>query len=389
MAVSKRARRTTRARASDDALEPRLLRLARAVVDLGRAHVLVTPTKAAEGYWFGGGNAVRDTDGALLALGRYRDAGDSRTGLAAGPRGRELALFRSTDDGATFAKVAGWAKADIAGASPVLSIEGSALAIGRDGAEIYLSTERQRHYPAPLRGFQKPGTGVWAIDRIRADSAGSLDPGRGVRRVLTGTDPAYLHVKDPNLSAAPAAARRAGPGRGRLLIYCSHPYNWSSSGAGWARIDDDGKVLDRGEDFFRRGPCWDVAASRITCRLPVPRLGRFADLPPLSLYFYDGAECLRPHETHRRGVQRPRGYSCEELGGVAWGFDAGFPHGLQRLSPLAPVFVSAHGTGCNRYVSATTDGDDIFALWQQSNRRRAQPLMGHRLSAARLRRLLV
>jgi hypothetical protein len=371
----------TRTRRLDTRVEARLLRLARAVVDLDRARVIVPPARQAAGFWFGGGNAARDTDGSLLLLGRYRDAGDSRTGLAAGPRGRELALFRSTDEGVTFGKVAGWAKGDIGGTSPVLSIEGSCLAVGPAGAEVYLSTERERAYPKALRAFQKPGTGVWAIDRFAAATVAGLDPARRPRRVLTGTDPAYLHVKDPNLSP--------GPRRGeRLLIYCTHPYNWSSSGAGWTRIDAEGRVLERQEDVFRRGPCWDVAASRITCRLPVPRLGAFADLPPLSLYFYEGAECLRAHQTHRRGVHRPRGYSCEELGGVAWAYDRDAPAGLRRLSRLAPVFVSRHGTGCNRYVSAVADDDGVFAVWQQSNRRRAQPLMAHRLSARRLRSLL-
>lgn len=363
------------------ALESRLLRLARAVIDPGRSRVLVAAARQADGFWFGGGNAIRDTDGSLLLIGRYRDAGDSRTGLAAGPRGRQLALFRSTDDGSTFTPVASWSKADIGGPAQVLSIEGSALHVSAAGAQIFLSTERKRNYPRALRTFQKPGTGVWAVDRIDATSAASLDLGRGVRRILTGDDPAYLHVKDPNLS----------PGlnpKERLLLYCTHPYNWSSSASGWARIDAAGDVISCGDDFFPRGPVWDVAASRITCRLPVPRLGICADLPPLSLYFYDGAECLRPHDTHRHGVRRPRGHSCEELGGVAWSFDADFPAALRRLSLLEPAFVSPEGTGCNRYVSVVSDDDGLLALWQQSNRRRAQPLVGHRVTARRLGKLL-
>ncbi len=150
------------------AKQAKLLRLARALVDVRQGRVLVTPTEPAEGYWFGGGNVVWDTDGSLLMVGRYRDAGDSRTGLAAGPRGRELALLRSTDDGRTFAKVAAWSKKEIGGSSPVLSIEGAALHVTSDGAQIFLSTERQRRYPKRLQSFQKPGTGVWAIDRFGA-----------------------------------------------------------------------------------------------------------------------------------------------------------------------------------------------------------------------------
>jgi hypothetical protein len=368
----------------DAGQQAKLLRLARALVDVRQGRVLVTPTEPAEGYWFGGGNVVRDTDGSLLMVGRYRDAGDSRTGLAAGPRGRELALLRSTDDGRTFAKVAAWSKKEIGGSSPVLSIEGAALHVTSDGAQIFLSTERQRRYPKRLQSFQKPGTGVWAIDRFGAASSAGLDAGSGLRRILTGDDPAYLHVKDPNLSPGLDPSNVTE----RLLLYCTHPYNWSSSASGWARIDEAGDIICGGDDFFGRGPVWDVAASRITCRLPVPRIGVFADLPALSLYFYDGAECLRAHDTHHHGVSRPRGYSCEELGGVAWGIDADFPEGLRRLSLLQPAFVSPHGSGCNRYVCAIADDDGLFAIWQQSSQRRSQPLMGHRLTSRRLRSLL-
>ena len=58
----------------------------------------------------------------------------------------------------------------------------------------------------------------------------------------------------------------------------------------------------------------------------------------LSLYFYDGAECLRQLDAHKKAVDRPRGYSCEELGGLAYGFDRDFPnlHRLSRLEPLQP-----------------------------------------------------
>jgi hypothetical protein len=145
---------------------------------------------------------------------------------------------------------------------------------------------------------------------------------------------------------------------------------------------------DREPDFLPRGPAWDVAACRVTCRLPVPRVGAFADLPPLSLYFYDGAECLRPLPAHRHAASRPRGWSCEELGGMAYGFDRAFPR-LHRLSRLAPLFVSPEGTGCSRYVSVLTEEDgSLYAIWQRSVASRAQPLFGHRLSAARVRALL-
>ena len=80
--------------------------------------------------------------------------------------------------------------------------------------------------------------------------------------------------------------------------------------------------------------------------------------------------------------------SCEELGGLAYGFDRDFPR-LHRLSRLAPLFVSPQGTGANRYVSVLTEENgDLFATWERSSATRSQPLVAHRLSAARIERLL-
>jgi hypothetical protein len=364
-----------------DTLERKLVRLATGLVNTKRAHVVVEPTHDAEGYWFGGGNLARDPrDGGLLLIGRYRDAGDSRTGLAAGPRGRELAIFRSDDEGRSFAKARSWDKSDLFCGSTVLSIEGSAMRLTGNSIEVLVSTEKVRTYPKVYTSYQKPGTGVWSIDRFSASRLERLNPQEQIQPLLKTSDPAYLHIKDPNLS----------PGLGRggsLLMYCTHPFSWTSSGSGAVSLGRDGCSQAR-DDFFPRGAVWDVAASRITCRLPLPRLGAFAALPSLSLYFYDGAECLRSLDDHKNAVSRPRGYSCEELGGLAYGFDREFPV-LHRLSRLAPLFVSPEGTGCNRYVSALAAEDGgLSAVWQQSNANRAQPLMGHRLGAARVASIL-
>jgi len=362
--------------------EERLSELAQAIVAPESGCVLVPPAQEAAGYWFGAGNCVRDPrDGSLLLLGRYRDAGDSRLGLAAGPRGRELALFRSTDDGATFAKIRAWGKAELSGGSPVLSIEGSFLRLSGGRVEVLVSLEKDQPYPAGLREYQKPGTGVWSIDRFVAPSVEALDPRGCLEPFLRGPGPAHLHVKDPSVTA--------GPQPGALLVlHCCHPYTWSSASSGYVLLDEAGRRLTASPDFFPRGPVWDVAAARITCRLPVPRRGAFRDAPPVSLYFYDGAECLRPHEPHGAGVARPRGYSCEELGGVAYGLDACFP-AVRRLSLLAPAFVSPHGTGCCRYASVWSEpSGDLFATWQQSAASGAQPLLGHWLSAADVDELL-
>ena len=176
-------------------------------------------------------------------------------------------------------------------------------------------------------------------------------------------------------------------GRQPLLLYCSHPYTWSASTSGRAALAAD-SCASHGHDFFPRGPTWDVAALRITCRLPVPKVGAFACLPSLSLYFYDGAESMHPLKAHTKGVARPRGYSCEELGGLAYGFDRQFPR-LHRLSHLQPLFVSPEGTGCSRYVAVLTEADGgLFATWQRSTSTRSQPLFGHRLTPRRVESLL-
>ncbi len=362
-------------------IERKLTRLGNALIDIQRAQPIVEPTQDDDGFWFGGGNAVRDPhDGSLLLIGRYRDAGDSRTGLSQGTRGRELAIFRSLDDGRSFEKMHAWDKSDLYCGSAVLSIEGSALRVTKRRVEVLVSTEKVRTYPRQLSDYQKPGTGIWSIDRFSATRVEKLAPQEAIAPLLTSSDPAYLHVKDPSVSGGFQNGRS-------LLIYCAHPYTWSSSTSGCATWNKD--VLDApNPDFFPRGSAWDVAATRITCRLPVPRVGAFANLPALSLYFYDGAECLRPLDAHQKSVSRARGYSCEELGGLAYGFDRAFPQ-LHRLSRLAPLFVSPQGTGANRYVSVLAEENgDLFATWERSAATRAQPLVAHRLSAARIGKLL-
>lgn len=362
-------------------LERKLTRLGSTLIDAKRANPIIEPSQDDDGFWFGGGNAVRDPhDGSLLLIGRYRDAGDSRTGLTQGTRGRELAIFRSLDNGRSFEKINSWDKSDLYCGSTVLSIEGSALRVTKRRVEVLVSTEKVRTYPNQLRDFQKPGTGIWSIDRFSATRVEKLAPQERIQPLLTSSDPAYLHVKDPSISSGFQNGRT-------LLIYCAHPYTWSSSTSGCGTWSGD-ELNPTDSDFFPRGSTWDVAATRITCRLPVPRVGAFANLPALSLYFYDGAECLRPLDAHKNSVSRARGYSCEELGGLAYGFDRDFPR-LHRLSRLAALFVSPQGTGSNRYVSVLTEENgDLFATWERSSATRSQPLVAHRLSATRIERLL-
>lgn len=360
----------------------RLLDLLAALIDQQQARVIVPPYAAQSGFWFGGGNLARDPDGTVWLTGRYRNAGDSRTGLQAGERGLECALFRSDDQGASFQKVKSWSKADLSHTGqPVISIEGTALYRRPDGIwEYYVSAEKEKAYPSPWEGYQKPGAGVWSIDRMVASAPGDLDAAT-LTPMLGGRDhPEYLHVKDPAVFGLPDGAT--------ALVFCSHPFTWASSNSGLA-------LRPAGADAFTvaawemvgRGAAWDIAATRITARLPIPRSGVFADLPPASVYFYDGAECLRAHEENRRAHRRPRGYSCEEIGGAFFGWDAEFPR-LTRLSLTQPLFISPTGTGCSRYVDVLPLPDGLLATWQQSRPDGSQPLVAHSLAQADIARIL-
>jgi hypothetical protein len=362
-----------------DPADAALVVLWRELVDQDRASIAVAPHAPADGFWFGSGNALADDDGTVWLIGRYRDVGDSRTGLAAGARGLELALFRSGDGGRSFTKAAAWSKDDLSRLGRVTSIEGSALSRRADGAwELYVSLEKDLPYPSAVAALQKPGTGVWSIDRLAGPTPDALDPA-SQERCLASDEPETLHVKDPVV---------ARDGDRTLLWACSHPASWASSNTAWAvRDGDDAPFAVRSWQFAPRGAVWDVAVTRVTHRWPVPPLGRFAELPPRSVYLYDGAECMRPLEPDPRAAARPRGYSCEELGGAMWSPDHD-PLALRRLSRWAPLFVSPHGTGCSRYVTTLTVGDELVAFWQQGQSDGSQPLVTHRLPLARVHALL-
>ncbi|MBT4866849.1 MAG: exo-alpha-sialidase, partial [Planctomycetaceae bacterium] len=154
------------------ALTDKLTRLALALIDQQQARVVVPPMQAESGFWFGGGNVVEANDGTLYLVGRYRNAGDSRTGLAAGERGFELAVFASIDRGESFQKVLQLDKAALSRDDrTVLSIEGAAIVSSDDGYELFVSTEKDGvGYPPGFDDHLKPGTGVWSIDCRRASS---------------------------------------------------------------------------------------------------------------------------------------------------------------------------------------------------------------------------
>lgn len=362
--------------------EERICALLRALVDQEAAQVIVSPHQDALGFWFGGGNVVEGEDGTLWLSGRYRDYGDSRTGLEAGTRGLECVVLRSGDRGKTFEQVARWSKADLScEGREVLSIEGTALHRTAEGEwELYVSSEKRIAYPAPLIDYQKPGTGVWSIDRMVGNDPDALDAATLSPVLETRAQPGYLHVKDPVVFDV-AGGRTA-------MIFCSHPFSWSSSNTGLA-------VRERSESRYRverwemvsRGPVWDVAATRITDRVLLPQLGVLAGAELVAVHFYDGAECLRAHEENPLAHHRPRGYSCEELGGAFWG-DATLDASLVRLSRLQPMFVSPWGTGCSRYVHTIVTNWGILATWQQGQPDGSQPLVARALGMDEVERIL-
>ena len=162
-----------------------------------------------------------------------------------------------------------------------------------------------------------------------------------------------------------------------MLIFCSHPFTWASANTGLAvRAPGANRFELQSWELVPRGPAWDIASTRVTGRMRIPRVGLFAHQKPCSVYFYDGCECVRPLEESEKAHKRPRGYSCEEIGGALFGWDEGFPE-LVRLSLIEPLFFSPHGTGCSRYVDVIQTAEGLLATWQQSQPDGSQPLVGH------------
>lgn len=348
-----------------------MLRLLERLIDQSKATVIVPPHAPASGYWFGGGKLLKDAVGTIWLCGRYRNAGDSRSGLGAGERGMECAIFQSRDHGRTFTKVIGMTKHDLSrDGREVISIEGCALNFSPDGSvELFVSSEKRVDYPSALKDFQKPGTGIWTIDRITGSAPDQLDLSTLETVLENFEQPQYLHIKDPVVYNAPDGTT--------ALIFCSHPFNWSSSNSGLAlRPVGSPRFEVLRWEAVGRGAAWDVAATRITDRMPIPAVGHFADIPTTAVYFYDGAECLRQLDENPNAFSRPRGYSCEELGGAFFGGLHPSPE-MTRLSLIAPLFISPQGSGSSRYVATLVTDEGILATWEQSQPDRSQPLVSN------------
>ncbi len=360
-------------------LQRKLMEVAKEMVSQDNARIIVPAMDESTGFWFGGGNMIEE-NGALYVCGRYRNYGDSRTGLGLGERGCEMAIFKSTDNGETFEKVVSMSKEDLSVEDrEVLSIEGTALYKTDRGIELFISTEKTNlQVNEDIKEYIKPGTGVWSIDVISADSVEELKA-EGMKNVLTGTDPRYLNIKDPFVYET---------GEGDLvLLYCSHPFSWASSNTGYmVRRKGEEEFSQPNDDFFSRGAIWDVAITRGTALVDLPKTGVISD-KKTGLMFYDGGECLRELDQHRNAKKRPRGFSCEEIGGVAY-YEDGKYNTLERLSVKEASFISPWGTGCSRYVDVLTTDKGYYVTWQQSQENLSQPLVMNFVPRARVEDIL-
>ena len=247
------------------------------------------------------------------------------------------------------------------------------------GVELFVSTEKSGiDYPTGLESYLKPGTGVWTIDRLAASDFASLTDAT-VEPFLSSDDPRFVHVKDPFFGQQAGAP---------CLLFCSHPFCWTSSNTGYVRLSENGKTSAQPcFDFFPRGFTWDVAITRGTALMQVPQIGDFAG-QDIRLLFYDGGECVRNLDEHQSAVKRPRGYSCEELGGVASVRNDDL-HDVQRLSINQPMFISPHGTGCSRYVDVLVTGHGYYATWQQAQADGSQPLVMNFVPTAAVHEVLL
>ncbi len=378
----------------DTTVKEKLEKLGHALIDQKEARIVIPPMDNREGFWFGGGNMVEDKNGNFYLCGRYRNAGDSRYGLGKGERGLELAIFKSEDRGKTFKKVLSFSKKDLSyDGYEVISIEGSWLrlkdnpkesGISSSGdssrVELYVSTEKSNiPYPKGLESFKKPGTGVWTIDIIESNAVESLNPFT-IKPLLKSENSQYLHVKDPFGFTDK---------EGNIIVgFCTHPFCWSSSNSAYAlKNRETGKIEEINYTFFPRGFTWDVAMTRMTDVMKVPKLGVLKNLPTVYLIFYDGGESVRKYEEHPNAVKRPRGYSCEEIGGLAFSTERDFPE-IERLSINLPAFTSPYGTGASRYVSTLVTEEGIYATWEQSQEDHSQPLVMHFLSMKEVEKIL-
>ena len=382
-------------------MEKYLVELSKEFVNQQKCKVIVAPNEDLTGFWFGAGNIVEvneEVEGikqqTLYLSGRYRNFGDSRKGLELGQRGISVALFSSTDKGTTWKLAKEWNKHELSQhlSQKILSIEGNCLYFNESTKkwEFYISSEKEKEYPQEISEYRKPGTGIWSIDVIQSDTSSilTLNPS-SIREVISTSSEDILHVKDPFVYSY---FRSSDQKRITKMIFCTHPFNWSSSNCALAVRENEEDVFNyhiENDQFVGRGKCWDVSVCRITSKFDVPPLlihqikSQINQQEKLdkedeekeekySFYYYDGAECVRELEQNKVGIIRSRGHSCEELGGLFIQKNDGE---LKRISLKFPMFISPFGSGCCRYISSYALSEGVITIWQQSQNSFAQSLV--------------
>ena len=82
---------------------------------------------------------------------------------------------------------------------------------------------------------------------------------------------------------------------------------------------------------------WRVQESLAECKFHLLDVLNMLQL--IRYIFMMGEECTNPLDENEHALKRPKGYSCEELGGAMIGLDKEFPQ-MERLSLLEPFFIS-------------------------------------------------
>jgi len=92
-------------------------------------------------------------------------------------------------------------------------------------------------------------------------------------------------------------------------------------------------------------------------------------------------------QEHPGAHSRPRGFSCEEIGGLAIAAADGVSD-IERLSVNEPMFLSPNGWHTSRYVDVLATADGFYATWQQARSDFSQPLVMNFVSMAEAEALL-
>ena len=191
-------------------------------------------------------------------------------------------------------------------------------------------------------------TNKWRIDLLEADDPVGLDPANRIP-VLSGDDCDNEGVKDPvvylcggiyylyaNYAPRPADGdpeqieRMHAEGNAFVSGVVNTGTGLATSLDG-VRFQWQGPVLEPGTG-------WDAFLVRMTSVVYTP---------PVFTAFYDG----RPDVTA----------SYEDKAGIAVSFDL---RQFTRVTEESPALVSAHGTGCLRYLSAVPVGEKIYYYYE-------------------------